>query len=112
MSWWSPKAAIRRLIRGELGVQDKVVGIAEMADAIKTGRPAFPSSDFTLHLNELTLAIQNAGPQGVSHKLTTSFAPVEPMPGTLNAKVDNRKALRVPLLARLAENLVDRMHRM
>lgn len=111
-SWWSPKAAIRRLIRGELGVQDKVVGIAEMADAIKTGRPAFPSSDFTLHLNELTLAIQNAGPQGVSHKLTTSFAPVEPMPGTLNAKVDNRKALRIPLLARLAENLVDRMHRM
>lgn len=48
----------------------------------------------------------------MSHTLTTSFAPVEPMPGTLNAKVDNRKALRVPLLARLAENLVDRMHRM
>ncbi len=109
--WWSPKAALKRLMRGELGVQDKCVGVAEMADAIATGRPAFPAPDFVLHLTELTLAIQTAGPRGGAYALTTDFAPVAPRPETQRARVDYRRALRVPLLARLADPLIDRLHR-
>lgn len=108
--WWSPKATLKRLMKAELGVQDKVVGVAEMADAIETGRPAFPGPDFMLHLTELTLAIQNAGPEGRTHALTTDFAPLEPLPGTLKARVDYGRALRVPLIARLAARVIDRLH--
>ena len=109
-SRWSPKAMLKRWMKAELGVQDKVVGIAEMADAIRSGRQVFPAPDFVLHLAELTLAIQNAGPGGVSRQLSTDFAPVEPRPETLAARMDYRRALRVPLLARISERLIDRMH--
>jgi hypothetical protein len=109
--WWSPRAALKRWMRAELGVQDKCIGIAEMADAIASGRPVFPGADFMLHLTELTLAIQNAGPRGGAHALTTDFAPVTPRPETLQARVDYSRALRVPLLARLSDKLIDRLHK-
>lgn len=108
--WWSPRAALNRLKRSELGQQDKCIGIAELADAIETGRPVFPGADFMLHLTELTLAIQNAGPRGAAHVLTTDFAPVAPRPETLRAQVDYRAALRIPLMARLADRILDRLH--
>ena len=41
-SRWSPRAALNRLKKRELGLQDKCIGIAELADAIATGRPHFP----------------------------------------------------------------------
>lgn len=108
--WWSPKAILKRLKWAELGQQDKVVGIAELADAIATGRPSFPGTDFMLHLTELTLAIQNAGPGGVTHTPATSFAPLAPLPETLRARVDYGRALRVPLMARISDRLIDRLH--
>lgn len=55
------------------GWQDKSIGLAELADAIKTGRPHLPGPDFHLHLAELTLLIQGAGPDGACHTPTTSF---------------------------------------
>lgn len=110
-SKWSPKAMLKRWMKAELGVQDKVIGVAEMADAIRNGRQAFPAPDFVLHLTELTLAIQNAGPGGVSHALTTDFAPVEPRPETLRARVDYDRVLRKPLLARISDQLIDRLHK-
>jgi hypothetical protein len=41
-----------------------------------------------LHLTELTIAIQSAGPYGGSIRLKTSFAPIEPRPETLASKLD------------------------
>ncbi len=108
--WWSPRAALGRLKRSELGQQDKCIGIAELADAVETGRPIFPGADFMLHLTELTLAIQNAGPRGAAYAMTTDFAPVAPQAETLRADVDYRSALRIPLLARLADRILDRLH--
>ena len=58
------------------GQQDKSIGLAELADAITDDRPHFPSPEFTLHLTELTLAIQGAGPDGASHVMQTSFTPL------------------------------------
>ncbi|MBW4710797.1 Gfo/Idh/MocA family oxidoreductase [Roseobacter sp. YSTF-M11] len=73
----SPKSWIRRLMRHQRGQQDKCIGLAELADAITTQRAHFPPADFTLHLTELTLAIQGAGPEGANHRLETRFDPVD-----------------------------------
>jgi predicted dehydrogenase len=53
-------------------------GIADMADAIARSRPARLSARFSLHVNELALAIHEAR-QGRKVEMTTTFAPLEPM---------------------------------
>jgi hypothetical protein len=74
---------VAALKRREVNDQDKVLGIAELAEAIEQNRPAFPPPDFSLHLTELTLAIQGAGVAGAPVRLTTRFEPLEPRPETL-----------------------------
>jgi hypothetical protein len=76
-----PKAWLRRLRRAEFGQQDKCLGLAELVAAIRADRPHFPPTDFTLHVTELTLAIQAAGPDGASHTPGTRFAPLPRPPG-------------------------------
>ena len=108
--WWSPRDLLRTAARRELGQQDKAIGIAELADALRTGRPSFPPHDFTLHLTELTIAIQNAGPYGGSIRLKTSFAPIEPRPETLASKIDY-SAMREPSwIGRTIERRLLHMH--
>jgi hypothetical protein len=70
--------SIAALKRQEINDQDKVLGVAELAEAIAQDRPAFPPPDFTLHLAELTFAIQAAGLAGAPTRLTTKFTPLEP----------------------------------
>jgi predicted dehydrogenase len=55
-------------------------GPAEMAASLTEGRPCRISAAFTLHVNEMALAIHHAGRDGAFHRMTTSFTPVEPMP--------------------------------
>jgi predicted dehydrogenase len=103
----SPKALLRRWKQRELGQQDKVVGLAELAAAIRENRSHFPSHDFTLHLTELTLAIQDAGAQGCGHRLETRFVrPDPPQNGP-----DYTRFARTGLLDRLSARFLDRMHR-
>lgn len=59
---------------------DFCCGIAEMADAIAAGRSPRLSADFCLHVNEMVLAIQNAGRGSAAYAMTTTFKPIEPMP--------------------------------
>ncbi len=54
-------------------------GVAEMADAIIEKRPCRLSSEFSLHNNELVLAIQNSLETSSPYKMTTTFEPMEPM---------------------------------
>lgn len=54
-------------------------GISELASSIKEGRPCRLASDFSLHINEMVLAIQNAGIQSKTYRMTTTFEPIEPM---------------------------------
>ncbi len=56
------------------------LGPAELLDAITTGRPPRLSADFALHLNEVTLAIQNAGSATGAQTMNTRCLPMEPMP--------------------------------
>ena len=55
------------------------LGPAEILAAIKEGRPSRLNADFALHLNEVTLAIQNPGPVR-AQTMTTMCPSIEPMP--------------------------------
>lgn len=56
------------------------LGPVEMLDALAENRPCRLSADFALHLNEVTLAIQNAGQDAGAQEMTTTCTRPEPMP--------------------------------
>lgn len=56
------------------------LGPVEMLDALEQNRPCRLSADFALHLNEVTLAIQNARDDNGAQNMQTRCAPIEPMP--------------------------------
>lgn len=89
------------LRRREVYAQDKFLGIAEMAREIQSGTPAYLNPDFILHINELTLMIHAAGPQGIAQRPTTAFAPIGPIPGGLAAGRSDYKDSKPRLLERL-----------
>ena len=84
------------------------MGLAELADAIRTDRAHFPPSDFTLHLTELTLAIQGAGPDGASQTLQTRFDPLPLPERTRTAAPDYTAWQGLALLPRLLSGLLRR----
>jgi predicted dehydrogenase len=61
--------------------------IAEMANAIRTGRPAYLSARFALHVTEVTLACHFGGHEsgealgygGAPYRTTTDFSPMAPL---------------------------------
>ncbi len=55
-------------------------GIQEMADAIDEKRASRLSNAFSLHVNELSLAIHHARKYGQPYEMTTTFEPIAPMP--------------------------------
>ncbi len=55
-------------------------GPAELASAVLEGRKNRIGADFSLHNNELVLAIQHAKETGAPYVLQTTFAPMAPMP--------------------------------
>jgi predicted dehydrogenase len=96
---------VRRVKRDQLGQQDKCAGLAELAHAIAEDRPHFPPPDLTLHLTELTLAIQGAGPDGKAHALETRFEPL-PLPDRLRRGPDYAAYARPGLVPRIAGRLL------
>lgn len=56
------------------------LGPVELLAAIRDKRPSRMSADFALHLNEVTLAIQNAGDSTGAQKMQTRCSRAEPMP--------------------------------
>lgn len=55
-------------------------GVAELAEAIREARPARLSPEFSLHVNEVALAIQAASEHGAPYRVRTTFDPMPPMP--------------------------------
>lgn len=55
---------------------DYARGIAEMADAVRERRPCRLSARFSLHVNEVVLAIQD----GLTGPIASTFEPMAPMP--------------------------------
>ncbi|MGF1547894.1 MAG: Gfo/Idh/MocA family protein [Thiotrichales bacterium] len=54
-------------------------GPAELAAAVRERREPRLSARFSLHVNEMALAIHYAREQGASYRMTTTFDPVEPL---------------------------------
>ncbi|MEX0648894.1 MAG: Gfo/Idh/MocA family oxidoreductase [Balneolaceae bacterium] len=65
--------------RPSLYFMDFSRGVHELAQSIREKRDCRLSSELSLHINELALAIQNAGEQSGTYKLKTTCGPVEPM---------------------------------
>lgn len=65
-------------------VMDFARGVAEVADAIREARPARLSPEFSLHVNEVVLAIQGGrggdADRGATRRMSTTFDPIPPMP--------------------------------
>lgn len=55
-------------------------GPAELADALRNNRPCRLSPRFSLHVNEMALAIHWAREQGATYQMSTTFDPIQPMP--------------------------------
>jgi len=55
-------------------------GPAELADAVRNNRPCRLSPRFSLHVNEMALAIHRAREQGSTYHMSATFDPVQPMP--------------------------------
>jgi len=55
-------------------------GVAEMAQAIAENRSCRLSAQYSLHVNEIVLAIQNALEHSCTYKVKSTFDPIEPMP--------------------------------
>lgn len=99
------------LRRREIHALDKLLGIAEMVRAIGEGRPQPMPPDFLMHLNELTLLIQRAGPEGIATKPVTSFTPIEPLPDVIDSSRDYHTSYRPRMLERRLIGLVESLHR-
>lgn len=54
-------------------------GIAELASAIRENRPCRLSARYSLHVNELVLAIHNAKKTHNTYMVKSTFDPIEPM---------------------------------
>lgn len=63
------------------------LGPAEVLDAIKNDRPSRLNADFALHLNEVTLAIQNSGTSAGAQTMVTTCPAIDPMPWAKRDKV-------------------------
>ena len=99
------------LRRREVYAQDKILGIAEMAKAIAEQKPQPMPPDFLIHLNELTLLVQAAGPAGTTVKPTTSFTPLTLFEDIAASPHDYGARYRPRLLERSAAGIVKRLHR-
>lgn len=99
------------LRRREIYAQDKLLGIAEMTRAIREGRQQPMPPDFLMHLNELTLLIQRAGPRGVTTKPLTSFKPIAPLQDFVGTPPDYRTSYRPRFFERVLSGVVDTLQK-
>ncbi len=75
-----PAAPNKAIKTGGPNPMDFARGPAELAAAVRESRPCRLSPRFSLHVNELALAIHLAREQGATYRMTTTFEAVEPMP--------------------------------
>jgi predicted dehydrogenase len=103
--WRETDSRVRRALRRRLGVSlkagipllrkpkfkryspahrmDFMRGIEELGNAIEETRSCRIGTDFTLHVCEIVIAIQNASPDNPLTEIKSRFAPMEPMPWAL-----------------------------
>ena len=55
-------------------------GVVELAEAVREGRPSRISERYSLHVNEMVVAIDQARDTAAPYTMTTTFDPIAPMP--------------------------------
>ncbi len=109
--WWSLKDLFKKIKQSELGQQDKCIGIAELAASLQTERSCFPSHSFTLHLTELTIAIQSASSESCTYRMQTDFEPLSIPERTINSGISYKNSNSETWIDRLVEKAIVRMHK-
>lgn len=104
------RSLIRTVSRRQLVRMDFMRGVAEMANAVRENRRCQIPDDFVLHVNELTLAMQNAGPEGRPYEVTTTFEPLQPAPETLQSGGSLATA-KPGILRRLIDHAIAKLHK-
>lgn len=104
-------AAIKNIKKSELGVQDKFLGVVEIAEAIAENRSCLLPPDFIIHVTELTLAISNAGTNSQSQTIKTTFKPLSPKRATLESKHHYGVKDQSGFFTTLIEKLIERAHK-
>jgi hypothetical protein len=74
-------------------------GVAELASAVRESRESRLSAAFSLHVNEIVLAMQHPAEMGSPRVLASTFDAVQPMPWALGA---NEPAVQPATPLRLA----------
>ena len=106
----SIRGLVNAIKRRELDSQDKFLGVAHMIKAIGAEERLPIPIDFVLHITELTLAIQGAGPNGGSYKMETSFEPLAPLRAPRGSGGAYQRRGGGPF-GRLTETLIERLHK-
>ena len=104
-------AAVKKLKERELGAQDKLLGVLEMAEALTEKRSCLLPPDFLVHVTELTLAISNSGASGEPQEIKTTFKPLSPKRTTLESSRNYVPIVREGRLSALSRRLIERAHR-
>lgn len=99
------------LRRREIYAQDKLLGLAEMARAMREQRPQPLPPDFLLHLTELSLMIQRAGAHGMAVKPSTSFQQIDLLADVVKSPIDYRRYYKPALLERAVAGIVEALHK-
>ncbi|HQR29022.1 MAG TPA: Gfo/Idh/MocA family oxidoreductase [Anaeromyxobacteraceae bacterium] len=73
------KADFRHKVKGS-NPMDFCRGVAEVAASVRERRPCRLSARWSLHVNELVLAMQDPGGLGSPRMVTSTFEPMAPMP--------------------------------
>ncbi|MEM9761083.1 MAG: Gfo/Idh/MocA family oxidoreductase [Pseudomonadota bacterium] len=92
--WWHPATLKKRFRRWQTGLQDKSLGIAELAAAVGEGRAPYPSHTFTRHLTEITIAIQSSGTRSSHSTLESTFKALSLNEKTVAYGQDYRRFVR------------------
>jgi predicted dehydrogenase len=74
-----PGAPARKLVNTGGNRMDYAAGVAELAEALLQGRPCRLSPRFSLHVTEVSLALQGAGTAGCAYHTRSRFEPVTPL---------------------------------
>jgi predicted dehydrogenase len=78
-----PQRRSRYFYQGEGHDMDFARGVDELVCALREKRPPRLGGEFALHVLEITQALHEGSPEGLSHKIRTSFDSIEPMPWAL-----------------------------
>ncbi len=104
-SWAVPRTQKRKIKTTRRGYSmDFSLGIADMANAISSGVPARLSGEFSLHITEVSLAIQHPDIYGVDYVPVT--APARPLSMEYGYDVSENAGVAEPVAASTSARIV------